>query len=199
MENPKNESENKKLVGLGTEATRGEIIKSLIDRDYIKEVKKNLVVQSKGIFLIEQINKNADLLPLIDISQTTQWEEKMMESPSVFLKSIKDFVFNVCKNKKNIDSFEKEMIGKCPSCGKDILEGKKNYYCSGYKEGCTFVLWKDIAGAKLSIKDVKALLAGKNTDIKTCKKQDGKSFKCSFSLDTENKIKFIFDKKGKIQ
>lgn len=199
MENPKNESENKKLVGLGTEATRGEIIKSLIDRDYIKEVKKNLTVQSKGIFLIEQINKNADLLPLIDISQTTQWEEKMMDNPGIFLKSIKDFVFNVCKNKKNIDSFEKEMIGKCPSCGKDILEGKKNYYCSGYKEGCKFVLWKDIAGAKLSIKDVKALLVGKNTDIKTCKNKDGKSFKCSFALDTENKIKFIFDKKGKIQ
>ena len=195
MENPKNESENKKLIGLGTEATRGEIIKSLIDRDYIKEVKKNLTVQSKGIFLIEQINKNADLLPLIDISQTTQWEEKMMDNPGVFLKSIKDFVFNVCKNKKNIDSFKKEMIGKCPSCGKDILEGKKNYYCSGYKEGCKFMLWKDITGAKLSVKDVKALLVGKNTDIKTCKNKDGKSFKCSFALDTENKIKFIFEKK----
>ena len=118
------------------------------------------------------------------------------DNPGTFLKSIKDFVFHVCKNKKNIDSFEKEMIGKCPSCGKDILEGKKNYYCSGYKDGCKFVLWKDITGAKLSVKDVKALLVEKNTDIKTCKSKDGKAFKCRFTLDTENKIKFIFDKKG---
>lgn len=201
MENPKNENENKKLVGLGTEATRGEIIKSLIDREYIKEVKKNLTVQEKGVFLINQINKNTDLLPLIDISQTTQWEEKMMDNPGAFLKSIKDFVFSVCKNKKNIDSFEiqKELIGKCPYCGKDILEGKKNYYCAGYKKGCKFALWKDIAGAKLSVKDVKILFSGKNTDIKTCKNKDGKSFKCRFALDKEYKIKFIFDKKGVIK
>ena len=57
------------------------------------------------------------------------------------------------------------------------------------------MLWKDIAGAKLSIKDVKTLLAGKNTDIKTCKNKDSKPFKCRFALDTENKINFIFDKK----
>ncbi|MHB9323859.1 type IA DNA topoisomerase, partial [Fusobacterium polymorphum] len=37
---------------------------------------------------------------------------------------------------------EKEVIGKCPKCGNPIYEGEKNFYCSGYKKGCDFKLWK---------------------------------------------------------
>jgi DNA topoisomerase-3 len=36
-----------------------------------------------------------------------------------------------------------EELGKCPECGKPVCEGKKSFYCSGYKEGCKFVLWKN--------------------------------------------------------
>lgn len=45
---------------------------------------------------------------------------------------------------KNI-STEKEIIGKCPRCGKAVYEGQKNYYCSGYKDNppCHFALWKE--------------------------------------------------------
>ena len=38
---------------------------------------------------------------------------------------------------------KREELGKCPECGKPVYEGKKSYYCSGYKEGCKFVLWKN--------------------------------------------------------
>lgn len=34
-------------------------------------------------------------------------------------------------------------IGTCPRCGKPIVEGKKGYGCSGYREGCTFTIWKE--------------------------------------------------------
>ena len=37
---------------------------------------------------------------------------------------------------------EKEVIGICPKCGSLIYEGEKNFYCSGYKTGCDFKLWK---------------------------------------------------------
>ena len=29
---------------------------------------------------------------------------------------------------------KREELGKCPECGKPVYEGKKSYYCSGYKE-----------------------------------------------------------------
>ena len=38
---------------------------------------------------------------------------------------------------------EKESIGKCPICGKEIVESEKMFYCTGNKEGCIFKLWKE--------------------------------------------------------
>ena len=37
--------------------------------------------------------------------------------------------------------FTKEVIGKCPRCGADVLEGKKNFYCSNRE--CQFSMWKE--------------------------------------------------------
>jgi len=34
-------------------------------------------------------------------------------------------------------------FGKCPFCGRDILENSKSFYCAGWKSGCKFSLWKD--------------------------------------------------------
>ena len=35
-------------------------------------------------------------------------------------------------------------VGVCPWCGKPVYEGKKSFFCSGFKEdGCRFALWKD--------------------------------------------------------
>lgn len=106
MENPRSEDENKKLVGLGTPATRAEIIKSLITRKYIIENKKNLVVSDKGIFLIRQIEKNNLLKPLIDVSETTKWEEEIQKSPVLFLERIKSFVNKVCSENINVDKYK---------------------------------------------------------------------------------------------
>lgn len=38
---------------------------------------------------------------------------------------------------------EKENIGKCPVCGKEVAESEKMFYCIGYKDGCKFKLWKE--------------------------------------------------------
>lgn len=38
------------------------------------------------------------------------------------------------------EKVKKESVGACPVCGKDVYEGKFGFYCSGYKEGCTFQL-----------------------------------------------------------
>lgn len=106
MENPRSEDENKKLVGLGTPATRAEIIKSLITRKYISENKKNLIVSDKGIFLIRQIEKNNLLKPLIDVSETTKWEEEIQKSPVLFLERIKSFVNKVCSENINVEKYK---------------------------------------------------------------------------------------------
>ena len=78
-----------------------------------------------------------------------------------------------------------------------MRKGKTNWYCTGYKEGCKFVLWENVSGAKLTEKDVSNLCSGKKTGIKHCKSKAGKDFDCRFELDEEKKIKFVFEEKRK--
>ena len=61
---------------------------------------------------------------------------------------------------------KREVVGTCPRCGKPVIEGKNGFGCSGYKDGCKFVLWKKsksslLKNITITAKDAKALLAGR--------------------------------------
>ena len=82
----------------------------------------------------------------------------------------------------NVDKYdyktEKEIIGICPRCKKNIYEGEKNYYCEGYKEGCKFTVWKNNKfftdkGKKLTKAMVKKFLEGKKVKVNGFNKKDG--------------------------
>src|SRR5205085_2414350 len=49
-------------------------------------------------------------------------------------------------------------LGSCPRCGKPVIEGKRGFGCSGWKEGCPFVLWKEYRGRTLELAQVRELL-----------------------------------------
>ena len=44
-----------------------------------------------------------------------------------------------------LSNSQRETIGSCPRCGRPVYEGKKSFYCSGYKDNpsCGFALWKE--------------------------------------------------------
>jgi DNA topoisomerase-3 len=194
MENPRNE-DGKRLIGLGTPATRGSILKKLVDRNYLLLKGKNILISDDGTFLIENIRKNESLSAFISIPETTGWEERLHENTGAFLDGIKEFVRHVVEN-TSIDTYqaEKTSLGKCPLCGGNIYEGKKSCYCSNYKNdpACRFTVWKEIAGASVTAADVQALLAGKQTKAKKCKSKAGKEFQAAFKLEA-GEVKFVFD------
>ncbi len=39
-------------------------------------------------------------------------------------------------------SASKNVLGQCPICHGDVVEGEKGFGCMGYKSGCKFVMWK---------------------------------------------------------
>lgn len=80
------------------------------------------------------------------------------------------------EQQKMVFDFTPEQIGQCPVCGKDIIEGKRGFGCSGYKEGCTFVVWKEQYGKELSSSQVGRLLKGETLSLKGFVKQDGTKF-----------------------
>ena len=198
MENPRNEN-GKRLTGLGTPATRGAILQKLVDRKYVSQKGKNILIADDGKFLIENILKNNDLAAFISIPETTRWEEQLHEDTAAFLEGIKEFVRRaVTQTNMETYQYEKTSLGKCPLCGADVYEGKKNYYCSNYKGAspCNFAVWKEICGAAVSPAEAQALLAGKKTKMKNCVSgRTGKEFKAAFYLSGDKVLMQFEDKK----
>ncbi|AMN30808.1 TPA: DNA topoisomerase [Clostridium perfringens] len=172
---------------IGTEATRTGIIENAKKYEYISENKSVLSIEPKGIKLIEILDKlNIDL-----------YKEKTVEFSKILKKVYKDEIkidaaIEIFSNElreifnNSKDTFiekveiEREVIGKCPRCGKNIYEGKNNFYCEGYKDDpkCQFTMWKEDKffknkGKKLSKTGAKSLLAGKKVKMTGLKKKDG--------------------------
>ncbi len=155
MENASTEDfkqiKNAEKKGLGTPATRAGIIEKLIKCGFAERNQKQILPTQKGFELIEVVPQTIKSAKL-----TAEWENKLkqMENnnilPQNFMQEIETMLLELVKSYENSDlvknlCIEKEIIGKCPHCGKPVYEGQKNYYCSGYKDNppCHFVLWKD--------------------------------------------------------
>ena len=83
-------------------------------------------------------------------------------------------------------------MGTCPLCGAAVVEQKKSYSCSGWRDGCPFVIWKAMAGKRISRKTAQALLKnGRTSRLKGFKSKAGKPFEASLRLvDGEVKLEF---------
>ena len=80
----------------------------------------------------------------------------------------------------------------CPSCGKSVVEREKSYSCVGWQDGCAFVIWKTVAGKKLSLTNAKKLAKGSKTAIlKGFKSKAGKKFDAALRLEN-GKVVFVF-------
>lgn len=91
-----------------------------------------------------------------------------------------------------------EVLGTCPKCGGEVIEGQKGFGCASWREGCHFVLWKTpICGKALTPNQIKSLLKkGKTPLIKGFKSKSGKSFSAYLIWEdpVEAKLKFEFEK-----
>ena len=135
--------------GLGTPATRAAILEKLVQMGFVQRKGKQLVPTKDGINL-------AVVLPesLTSLALTAEWENRLTEiakgnaDPDEFMAEIEAQVRQLIKtyscisaDKQNLFQSERVIIGKCPRCGENVYEGKKNFYCGN--RGCQFVMWKN--------------------------------------------------------
>lgn len=188
MENPTMEDSDEKLVGLGTPATRGNILSKLEEYKYVIKENKKYYATDKALFLLKLLFKNPLTSKILSINQTTQWEKHLETSPEDFERGIVEYIKNCVRTHPEIEIYERQGLGKCPLCGHKIFEGEKSFFCEmiNKEPKCSFIIYKNSFNANLSTKDAKLLLAGKQTGIKTCKGKSGKSYKArlSFNLKT---------------
>ena len=140
--------------GIGTPATRAGIIEKLVKGGFAERRGRQLVPTPQGMELIKVLPDTIKSAKL-----TAEWEaalkevEKGKRSPEDFLEGITRMVQELAGLYRDAGTREaaalsapaKESIGKCPRCGKPVYEGKKSFYCSGYRETppCSFALWKE--------------------------------------------------------
>ncbi len=79
---------------------------------------------------------------------------------------------------------QRQALGSCPrsNCGGSIIEGRKGYGCSHYKQGCGFVVWKEYAGKQITGTMLKSLLTKGQTQLLSFKRKDGSTVKARIVL-----------------
>lgn len=199
--------EQLKEKGLGTPATRANIIEKIIHEEYVLRKGKNLIPTQKGIDLISIAPKE-----LISPELTGEWEYKLNNiakgqlNSDTFLNEIKNLTKSIVNVKKSDDvSFEKEstatereIIGICPRCNKNIYENDKSFYCEGYKDEpkCNFSLWKDNKFyGKINKTQAKKMLKGESALFKKIKKKNGDTCEAFLKIeDTGKYVNLVIDK-----
>lgn len=146
--------------GIGTEATRANIIEVLFKRDYLSRKDKQVVSTEKGRALLEIAP-----VKLKDPILTAQWEEKLEQIAQgkftfdAFINFQCEALYSMLdelkaskeRHQRSVLQLQSEtQTGKvylCPLCQEPLrcLKNKKGRYfygCSGYDSGCRFTTWE---------------------------------------------------------
>ena len=187
--------------GLGTPATRADIIEKLVKDGFVKREKKQMIPTEDGMKLIT-------ILPDVVKSPklTADWENELTlvskgeVAAEQFMSGIEAMVTDLVKTYHSVSDEQKamfgtgkggqEVLGKCPKCGADVVRGKFGAYCTGK---CGMNVGKAL-GVTLSDTQVKSLLQGKKILVKGLK---GKKGSYDAYLIPESVQEFSYTKDGK--
>ena len=197
----------KENKGIGTTATRDNIIGELVANGYIEKKKgkgkvEYIYATEKGIAIIQNL-KDKDIS---SVDLTGIWEEKLGKvekgemNAKDFSKLMVDYVLKSINDIKSshmttvFNSNSSEVLGTCPKCGNSVKEGKDYYLCSEYKKTCDFIVGKKIVGTNLTKTEMKKLLNGQTTKEMTFTKKDSsetKTWNAKLVIDPNTK-KLVF-------
>ncbi|MDB6153070.1 MAG: topoisomerase [Chthoniobacteraceae bacterium] len=190
--------------GLGTPATRAQIIEGLINEGYIIRQQRELIVTAKGISLITLLRDlHAETLTKPEL--TGEWESKLkrMErgelSRAEFMQQIRLLTTEVVEKVRL--GMGKEVRGEfhplevsCPKCGSGpFKESFRLYECPNQE--CKLTLWKSMAGRELEREEVIKLLTDRKVGpLEGFRSKLGRSFAASVMIGEDWKQKFDFEK-----
>ena len=86
-------------------------------------------------------------------------------------------------------------VCKCPQCGGDIYAGKKAYNCSNWQDEkirCSFTVWKEMYGRRITPEEVSILCENKETKILSgFRDKEGNTFERKLCIDESFKVRAI--------
>ncbi len=187
--------------GLGTPATRAQVIEGLLTEGYILRQGRDLVATAKGMSLITLLRDlHAEALTKPELTGDWEFRLRQMErgqlSRAEFMAQIgsltKDLVEKVRAGMgKEVSGLFRPLDATCPRCGhRGLKESFRMYEC----EGCKLAIWKTMAARELEREEVVALLStGKVGPLEGFRSKMGRSFAAHVHLDESSEWKQRFD------
>ncbi len=185
----------KDAEGIGTSATRAEIIEKLLSIGMMTREGKSLAATDFGIDVITSLGDHDVVSPVL----TAVWSKKLKDivdgslSSRQFYTEMQQFIEQTTAKMKALEMTvaEKEVVtvGKCVTCGSPVIEGFKGYNCTN--KACKFYISKSLMKGKITPTDMKKLLAGRETREIYFTWKSGKKGKAKLKLNGE-KLEFIF-------
>ena len=185
--------------GLGTPATRAQIIENLINEQYLHREGRELQPTAKAFSLMTLLN-GLGIPELTAPELTGEWEYKLarMErgemSRDTFMKEISAMTQHIVDRAKSYDSDTipgdfGELSTPCPKCGGKIKETYKKFQC----QACDFSLWKIVAARQFEPAEIDELLTERKIGpITGFRNKMGRPFNAIIRLNADNLPEFDF-------
>ena len=198
------DAESKKAMaecGIGTPATRANIIETLILRDYIRRDKKAIIPTEKGLAVYEIVKDKK----IANAEMTGSWELALAaievgKMPSdKFAQGINSYVGTICEELLSLSSEQKSYpVYRCPKCGQQSV-GIYAKVAKCRHETCGFHVFREVCGIHLSEDNIRDLISSGRTPIlKGLTSKAGKKFNARLVLGEDYTTSFEFEnKKGK--
>jgi DNA topoisomerase-3 len=198
--------------GLGTPATRAEVIETLIRREYIERAAKDLLPTPKGLQVVSMLDSH----PLTSPELTGDWEKRLTDiehgtgDRAKFMQGIEDFTRKTVEQIAALDKEklrpERAELGLCPRCGavtgEIIRENSRAYGCTSWKSreepGCGFVIWKQVAGRTITPEVARQLLEeGRSREVLSgFRSRNKKPFRARLVMNEDGKVEFEFPERA---
>ena len=197
------DTESKKAMaecGIGTPATRANIIETLILRDYIRRDKKTIIPTEKSLAVYEIVKDKK----IANAEMTGSWELALAaieagKMPSdKFAQGINSYVGTICEELLSLSSEQKSYpVYRCPKCGQQSV-GIYAKVAKCRHETCGFHVFREVCSILLSEDNIRDLISSGRTPIlKGLTSKAGKKFNARLVLKDDYTTTFEFEQNKK--
>ena len=187
--------------GLGTPATRAQIIEGLILERYIYRDGRELVPTAKAFSLMTLLS-GLGIPELVSPELTAEWEYQLAEmehgrlSRTQFMREIVKMTKNIVAQAKNYESDTipgdfATLAAPCPKCGGEVHEKYKKFQC--VSPSCDFGFWKILGGRQLEPAEAEALIRDREVGpLEGFRSRLGRAFAAKLRLTDTLEVQFDF-------
>jgi len=189
--------------GLGTPATRAQIIEGLISEKYIYRDGKELVPTAKAFSLMTLLH-GLGVPELFSPELTAEWEFKLAQMErgklrrEAFMREIVEMTEHIVGQAKGYSSDTipgdfGTLTARCPKCGGEVHENYKKFQC----QSCDFGFWKIMGGRQLEVAEADTLLRERHVGpLEGFRSRLGRPFTASLKLNDAHEVGFDFGDGG---